>query len=75
MYVWRYGADGDLVTNDEEQQRLYPELQRMLAASATPLLEGWRGQPPDVRRALLWLLSALPDLRATHEDLVEETLP
>jgi hypothetical protein len=75
VYVWRYGADDELVSNEEEQQRLYPELRNMLAAGAAPMLERWRSEPPDVQRALLWLLSALPDLRADHEDLIEENLP
>ena len=47
----------------------------MLTAGTAPMLDGWRSEPPDVQRALLWLLSVLPDLRTDHEDLVDETLP
>lgn len=75
VYVWRYGADDELVSNEDEQRRLYPELRSMLAAGVAPILSAWRNQPPDVQRALIWLLSVDGDLRARHQDLVDEVLP
>jgi hypothetical protein len=75
VHVWRYGADHELVTNEDEQRRIYAELRDMLATGAAPLLEGWRSEPPDVQRAMLWLLAVLPDLRSDHEDFIVENLP
>jgi hypothetical protein len=75
VYVWRYGPDGELVSDEDEQQRLYPELRGILAAGAAPILSGWRREPPDVQRALLWMLSVNAELRADYEDLVDELLP
>jgi hypothetical protein len=45
------------------------------SVDAAPLLAGWRSEPPDVQRALLWLLSADPRLRADRQDLVDAVLP
>jgi len=75
IYVWHHGENDALVTREAEQRRLYPLLRATLEAGAAPLLDGWRGEPGGVRRALLWLLSVLPDLRARHETLIVETLP
>lgn len=75
VYVGRYGADDELVSDEDEQQRLYPELRSMLAAGLAPILSGWRNEPPDVQRALIWLLSVGGELRGQHQDLVDEVLP
>ena len=75
VYVWRYGADRELISDEDAQQRLYSELRSMLAAGAARMLDGWRSEPPAVQRALLWLLSVLPDLRAGHQNLVERPCP
>lgn len=75
VYVWRHGAKNDLVTVEDEQRRLYPELRSVLTAGAAPILEGWRTEPPNVQRALLWLLSADADIRAERQDLVDAVLP
>lgn len=74
-HVWRYGAHGDPVSDEDEQRRLHPELRNRLVAGAASMLDSWRSEPPDVRRALLWLLSVHTDLRAEHQDLVDEVLP
>jgi hypothetical protein len=42
---------------------------------AAPIVDGWRTEPPDVQRALLWLLSVDADLRAERQDLVAAVLP
>jgi hypothetical protein len=51
------------------------ELRALTADGIEPLLARWRDEPEAVRRTLLWLLTALPDLRARHGDLVAELLP
>lgn len=43
--------------------------------AAAQLLRGWRREPAPAQRALLWLLSVLPELRAQHAPLVAEVLP
>jgi hypothetical protein len=75
VYVWRYDENEELVTDDDEQKRLDPTLRSTLNTGAAGLLGGWRDEPDDVRRALLWLLSVLPELRAQHDVLITETLP
>ena len=76
VYVWRSGADEDEpVTLEAEQDRLLPVLRAAVADGADELLTGWRAEPEPVRRALLWLLTALPDHRARHQDLVDAVLP
>ncbi|HEV3001412.1 MAG TPA: hypothetical protein VGW75_11785 [Solirubrobacteraceae bacterium] len=73
--VWRYDSRGEIVADEDAQERLYPELRSELTAGSARLLERWRSEPDDVQRALLWLLSVLPDLRAQHGDLIREILP
>ena len=51
------------------------ELRSAVAAGAAPILDGWRTEPPDVQRALLWLLSVDADLRAERQDLIDAVLP
>ena len=75
VYVWRYGAGNELLTLVDEQERLYPVLRAELEAGAEELLGQWDDAPEDVRRALLWLLSVLPEVRARHEELVATMLP
>ena len=71
------GAAPDVfVCRDEvERQRLHRELRSGLAAGSAPLVAGWREEPPDVQRALLWLVTVLPEVRAEHPALVDELLP
>ncbi len=52
-----------------------PQLRPTLVAGAEPLLDAWRDEPEAVRRALLWLLSVLPQLHERHAALIAETLP
>jgi len=73
--VWRYDDDGRIVSDSDEQRRLYAALHAMVDRGAEPLLHRWREEPAPVQRELLWLLSVLPALRARHESLVAELLP
>ena len=51
------------------------ELRSAVAAGAAPILDGWRSEPPDVQRALLWLLSVDADPRGERQDLIDAVLP
>ena len=75
VFVWRYGPGDELVSDEVEQERLYPALRSELEGGAAALLERWREEPAPVRRALLWLVSVLPELQARREALIAETLP
>ena len=75
VVVWRYAADGDLVHLEDEARRLLPELRGALADATTDLVGGWRDEPPEIQRVLLWILSVDPELRARHQDLVDAILP
>lgn len=75
IYVWHPGEEGALVTDEDEQTRLYPALRAALSAGAARRLDEWRSELQPVRRALLWLLSVLPDMHARHDALIAETLP
>jgi hypothetical protein len=59
VHVWRHGEDGELVTDDGEQRRLYPALRSALEAGAAPLLEGLADEPDDVHQALVELRAVL----------------
>ena len=63
------------VANDEVPARLSLELAAAIDAAAKPLLNTWRSEPQEVRRALLWLLSSVPLLEDRHRDLLQEELP
>jgi hypothetical protein len=65
-------AEGIAPAHDHEQFAL---LREALAAGARHLAVRWRTEPPQVRRALVWLLSAVPEMRLTYRDLIDATLP
>ena len=75
VVVWRYDADGDIVYDEQSQTRLGRELAAHIDLVATSLLGSWKTAPPDVRRALLWLLSALPQVQDRYSDLIQVELP
>ncbi|MEY2512759.1 MAG: hypothetical protein QOJ89_117 [bacterium] len=75
VHVWRYGSKDELVTLVDDQRRLYPLLRAALRDGAARLLDGWRDEEPAIRRALLWLLSALPELHERYAALVADVLP
>lgn len=75
VHVWRYDANDELVTLVDEQRRMYALLRPALRDGAAELLDGWRDEEPAVRRALLWLLSALPELHERYAALVADVLP
>jgi hypothetical protein len=65
-------ADGIAPAHDHQQ---FADLREALAAGTRHLAARWRTEPPEVRRALVWLLTAVPEMRVSHHDLVAETLP
>ncbi len=75
VHVWRFGANDELVTLVDEQRHMYTLLRTALSDGAMRLLDEWRDEEPAIRRALLWLLSAMPELRERHAALVAEVLP
>lgn len=53
-----------------------PAVDEALAQVVPELIDGWRQEPEDVQRALLWLLAFGPEVwRSTYEDLIAATLP
>ncbi len=75
VVVWRH-TDGEEIAYDEPAQAsLHETLGEHLSRFCPPLLESWREEPPEVRRALLWLLSAFPDLHQRYASLIREELP
>ncbi len=73
--VCGHDENEELVSDGDVRQRLYPALRSVLSTGAARLLDRWPSEPAAVRRALLWLLSVLPDMRAHHDALITETLP
>jgi hypothetical protein len=65
-------AEGIAPAHDHEQFAL---LREALAAGTRHLAARWRTEPPEVRRALVWLLSAVPEVRVRCHDLIDATLP
>jgi len=65
-------AEGIAPAHDHQQFAL---LREALAAGTRHLAARWRTEPPEVRRALVWLLSAVPEVRVRYHDLIDETLP
>jgi hypothetical protein len=65
-------ADGIAPAHRHEQFAL---LREALAAGTRHLAARWRSEAPQVRRALVWLLSAVPEVRVRYHDLIDDTLP
>ena len=65
-------AEGVAPAHDHEQFAL---LREALAAGTRHLAARWRSEQPPVRRALVWLLSAVPEIRVQYHDLIDATLP
>jgi hypothetical protein len=72
VWSWR---DEEIVHDDQRQRSLTAELDLLMERSAVSLLERWKDEPPPVRRALVWLLGAMPELHERFADLVEAELP
>lgn len=73
--VWHYGADGEIVTNERRQHEVRSALLEAVEQHADKLLGSWREEPEAVRRAQLWLLSALPAHLHRYHDLIDAVLP
>lgn len=65
-------ADGIAPAHDHEQ---FADLREALAAGTRHLAARWRTELPAVRRALVWLLSAVPEVGVQYHALIDETLP
>jgi hypothetical protein len=65
-------ADGVAPAHDHAQ---FAELREALAGGTRHLAARWRTESPEVRRALVWLLSAVPEMRIHYRSLIDETLP
>ena len=65
-------ANGIAPAHSHEQFAL---LREALAAGTRHLAARWRSEPPQVRRALVWLLSAVPEVRGRYHDLIDAMLP
>jgi hypothetical protein len=53
----------------------FAELREALAAGTRHLASRWRTEPPEVRRALVWLLATVPEIGVQHHALIDATLP
>jgi hypothetical protein len=73
--VWRYGADGQLVYDERRSREVRSALLGAVQQHADELLGSWRQESEAVRRAQLWLLSALPAVVDRYRDLVAAVLP
>lgn len=75
VVVWSYDSDGGIVHDDDRQAELTDQLRGTVQHAAEHLLSSWRTSPPDARRALILLLTSLPDLRVRWAELVDHDLP
>ncbi len=75
VVVWSYDSAGNIVHDEDLQAELTDELRGTIHRSAEHLLSSWRTAPVDVRRALILLLTSLPDLRTRFVELVDQDLP
>ena len=65
-------AEGIAPAHDHAQ---FASLREALEGGTRHLAARWRTEPPEVRRALVWLLSAVPEVRVRYHDLIDATLP
>jgi hypothetical protein len=66
-------ATAEGVTSHDHRQ--FAELREALSGGTRHLAARWRTEPPQVQRALVWLLSAVPEMRIRYADLIDATLP
>jgi hypothetical protein len=75
LEVWRYDADGEIVRSRRRERLLFADLRTVLTAATGELAARWRTETDPVRRALVWLLSTVPEVRERYHELIDETLP
>jgi hypothetical protein len=73
--VWHYGADGQIVQDERRQREVRRALLGAVQRHTDALVGSWRQESEAVRRAQLWLLSALPTQVHRYRDLVDAVLP
>jgi hypothetical protein len=73
--VWHHGADGKIVHDQRRSREIRRALLEAVQQHADELLGSWREEPEAVRRAQLWLLTALPAQLHRYRDLVDAVLP
>ncbi len=74
VVVWRYD-DGQIVHDEERQARLGRELGAETCELSVSLLNSWRNEPDEVKRALLLLLAYTPALQDEYNGMLAELLP
>jgi hypothetical protein len=75
VVVWRPGQDGGIAHDRQRGHELFGQLRGALESGTRHLCSRWRSEPIEVRRALMWLLSTVPEVRVHYHALVDETLP
>ncbi len=65
-------ADGIAPAHDHGQ---FAELREVLSSGTRHLASRWRMEPPEVRRGLVFLLSAVPEVGVRYHPLIDDTLP
>ena len=73
--VWRYGADNEMVHDQQRSREVPSALHDAVQQHADALLGSWHQESEAVRRAQLWLLGALPAVVHRYHDLVAAVLP
>ena len=75
VVVWHYDTDNTIVYDVAAQETLGARLAADMDQVSRAVLDSWRLDPPAVRRALVHLLTSVPNQRDRYRDLVDEEMP
>lgn len=74
LMLLREVACADRITPRHDHDE-FAELREALASGIRHIASRWRTEPPEIRRALVWVLGAVPEVRVQFHALIDETLP
>jgi len=75
VVVAHVGENYEVTYDEDAQAALTHKLVALIDEVSRPLLSLWKIEPEQIRRSLLWLLSALPHLHENYSELIEAELP